>query len=172
MIDFQIDSKGFGKDFNWFPKEFRRIWQGIWLMFKWISKDLVRNLMDFCMNSKGFGEKSNWFPKGLVGNLIDSLKVGWGMFGIKFFTKSFKNLSKIIEQLDQLFWNSIQILSKYLPNPYQTSIKFLAKSFANIWENIENFQQFFWNSLKRFTQAFRNEWKFSPHAHNVLITKS
>ena len=39
-------SKGFGKEFNWFPK----VCQGIWS----ISKDWVRNVTNFEINFQGF----------------------------------------------------------------------------------------------------------------------
>ena len=43
-IDFQLISKGFGRECDWFVK------------------DLVRNSTDFNENLKGFGKDFNWFP--------------------------------------------------------------------------------------------------------------
>ena len=80
-----MGSKGFDNEFNWFPKEFQRIWQGIGLISKRISQELIKSLIDFQMDSKGltmnlidfqmnfqgFAGKFDWFSKGLARNLFD-----------------------------------------------------------------------------------------------------
>ena len=43
--NFQRNSKGFGKEFNGFPKEFYWIWSGTQLISKGVLKDLVKNLI-------------------------------------------------------------------------------------------------------------------------------
>ena len=74
---FLMDSKGFDNEFIWSPKEFQRIWFGIWLIPKRISKEVTKSLIDFQMNSKG-----------LTMNLIDFQKNFWG------FAKKFDRFSQ------------------------------------------------------------------------------